>query len=139
LILLAFAMYVRRGVNYAPGKSHARKLTAAMAMPTPKSTPARIRLEPPSPKAKVKPATTMETSDRPRAMVVVNACVRTLTAFSHGDAPVAWASAADARISEQKNVTNSGCSQRERNLFREIFFIAGNFLSADASRSRIGT
>src|SRR5439155_11335891 len=50
------------------GKSQARKLTAAMAMPTPKSTPARTRFEPPSPKAKVRPATTMETSDRPRAI-----------------------------------------------------------------------
>ena len=55
------------------GKSQARKLTAAMAMPTPNRTPAMIFFEPPSPKAKVNPATTMETSERPRAMVVVNA------------------------------------------------------------------
>src|SRR5579885_311713 len=132
-------MYVRRGVNYAPGKSQARKFTAAIAMPTPKSTPARIRFEPPSPKAKVKPATTMETSDRPRAIVVVNACIKTLTAFSQGEAPVAWANAADARISEQVHVMNAGRSQRETNRFRRIFFIAGEFLSDDASRARIGT
>src|SRR5207247_8916468 len=127
------------GFVQAPGKSHARKLTAAMAMPTPKSTPARIRFEPPSPKAKVKPATTIETSDRPRAIVVVNACIKTLTAFSHGEAPVAWANAADARISEQEKVTNAGRSQRETNLFRRIFFIGGEFLSGDARRARIGT
>jgi len=30
-----------------PGKSQARKFTAAIAMPTPKSTPASTRLEPP--------------------------------------------------------------------------------------------
>jgi len=35
------------------GKSQARKLTAAMAMPTPKRTPARTRFEPPSPNANV--------------------------------------------------------------------------------------
>jgi hypothetical protein len=60
-----------------------------MAMPTPKRTPARTRFDPPSPKAKVNPATTIETSDNPRAMVVVNACIKTLTAFSHGEPPVA--------------------------------------------------
>jgi len=31
------------------GKSQAMKLTAAMAMPTPKRTPASTRFEPPSP------------------------------------------------------------------------------------------
>ena len=108
-------------------------------MPTPKSTPARIRFEPPSPKAKVKPATTMDTSDRPRAIVVVNACIKTLTAFSHGEAPVAWANAADARISEQVHVMSAGRSQRETNRFRRIFFIAGEFLSDDASQARIGS
>src|SRR5581483_5804000 len=109
-----------------------------MAMSTPKSTPARMRFEPPAPKAKVKPATTMETSERPRAMVVVNACIKTLTAFSHGEPPAASANAADARISEQEHVTSAGRSQRETNLFRRIFFIAGEFLSDDASRARIG-
>ena len=56
-------------------------------MPTPKSTPARTRFEPPSPKAKVSPATTIATSERPRAMVLVNACCKTLTAFSQGELP----------------------------------------------------
>src|SRR5579872_4783342 len=108
------------------------KLTAAMAMPTPKSTPARIRFDPPSPKAKVKPATTMETSERPRAMVVVNACISTLTAFSQGDAPGAWANAAVARMSDAEKAKNAGRSQRETNLFRRNFFIGGEFLSDDA-------
>src|SRR5256885_826327 len=121
------------------GKSQARKLTAAMAIPTPKSTPASTRFEPPSPKAKVKPATTIETSDNPRAIVVVNACIKTLTAFSHGEPPAAWANAADARISEQEKVTNAGRSQRETNLCRRVFFIGGEFLSDDARGARIGT
>src|SRR5580658_10822874 len=95
-----------RYCGYEAGKSQARKFTAAMAMPTPKSTPASTRFEPPSPNAKVKPATTMETSERPRAMVVVNACIKTLTAFSQGEPPAAWANAADPRISEEENVTN---------------------------------
>src|SRR6266403_6173945 len=78
------------------GKSQARKLTAAMAIPTPKSTPASTRFEPPSPKAKVRPTTTMTTSERPRAMVLVKACCSTLTAFSQGEAPV-WPKAGAAR------------------------------------------
>src|SRR6266567_3745461 len=79
-----------------PGKSHDRKFTAAMAIPTPKSTPASTRFEPPSPKAKVRPATTMATSERPRAVVLVKACCSTLTAFSHGEVPV-WPKAGAAR------------------------------------------
>ena len=125
-------------MNQLPGKSHARKFTAAIAMPTPKRTPASTRFEPPSPKAKVNPATTMETSERPRAMVVVNACIKTLTAFSQGEPPAAWANAADPRTSEEENVTNTGRNQRETNLFRRILFIIGEFLSNDASRTRIG-
>jgi hypothetical protein len=120
------------------GNSQAIKLTAAMAMPTPKSTPARIRLDPPSPKAKVKPATTIETSERPRAIVVVNACIKTFTAFSQGEPPAACANAADARISEKENVTNAGRSQREKNMFRKNFFIAGEFLSEVARCTCIG-
>src|SRR2546428_4857034 len=78
------------------GKSQAMKFTAATAMPTPKRTPARTRFEPPSPKAKVKPASTIATRERPRAMVLVNACMRTFTAFSQGE-PVC-ANAGVARI-----------------------------------------
>ena len=92
------------------GKSHARKFTAAIAMPTPKRTPARTLLDPPSPKANVRPDTTMATSDNPRAMVLVNACCRTPTAFSQGEVPVcAKRGTASTRI--KRNATAS------RNLF----------------------
>ena len=40
-------------------KSHARKLAAPMAMPRPKTIPARAFLLPPSPKANMSPPTTM--------------------------------------------------------------------------------
>jgi hypothetical protein len=39
-------------------------------------------------KANVRPDTTIATSESPRAMVLVNACCSTLTAFSHGELPV---------------------------------------------------
>jgi hypothetical protein len=48
-------------------------------------------------KAKVKPETTMATSDSPRAMVLVKACCRTLPAFSHGELACAKAGAATSR------------------------------------------
>jgi hypothetical protein len=53
--------------------------------------------------------------------VFVNACCRTLTAFSQGDWPFTCANAADARS--------------ETDFFRKAFFIAGEFLSDDASRA----
>jgi hypothetical protein len=71
-------------------------------------------------------------------MVVVNACIRTFTAFSHDELPEVWANAAEARISEQEQVTNAGRSQGTTNLFRRNFFIAGDFLSDDASWARTG-
>jgi len=51
------------------------KLTAPMAMPTPKTIP----------------ATTMATSGSPVAIVPVKAVLRTLTALSHGSLPVDYA------------------------------------------------
>src|SRR5580700_10625209 len=75
------------------GKSQAMKFTAAIAIPTPKRTPARTRFEPPSPNAKVRPDTTIATRESPRAIVLVKACWRTPTAFSHGELPVACAKA----------------------------------------------
>src|ERR1700688_1313486 len=139
LIRLASATCFSFGtcVLQLPGKSHDRKFTAAMAMPTPKSTPASTRFEPPSPKAKVSPATTIATSDSPRAIVLVNACCRTLTAFSQGDWPAACANAAAARIRDAQNAANAGRSQRETDFFRKAFFIDGEFLSKDASQTRI--
>src|SRR5215469_9034943 len=82
--------------SWSHGKSQAKKFTAAMAIPTPKRTPASTRLEPPSPKAKVRPATTMATKERPRAIVLVKACCSTLTAFSHGELPCAKTAAANS-------------------------------------------
>src|SRR5580658_9341093 len=58
---------------------------------------------------------------QPRAMVFVNACCRTLMAFSQRDWPLTCANAADARS--------------ETGFFRKAFFIAGEFLSDDASRA----
>jgi hypothetical protein len=80
------------------------KFTAAMAIPTPKRTPASTRFEPPSPNAKVRPETTMATSERPRAMVLVNEVCRTLTALSQGELPC-WAAAGPARRSARPIVT----------------------------------
>src|SRR5437773_12579459 len=62
------------------------KLTAPIAIPTPKTMPASRRLEPPSPKANVTPPTTIETRLRPRAIGPVKLVMSTLTAFSHGEA-----------------------------------------------------
>src|SRR6267378_3129526 len=93
------------------------KFTAAMAMPTPKSTPARTRFEPPSPNAKVNPDTTIATRERPRAIVLVNAVIKTLTAFSQGELPVACAKAGAAR--SRPTATARAC--RETALSRIAF------------------
>src|SRR5580700_7164691 len=107
--------------NQLPGKSHARKFTAAMAMPTPKRTPASTRFEPPSPKANVSPATTIATSERPRAMVLVNAVINTLTAFSHGELPpCANAGAARNRATVEVRTARVERSQQET-IFERLF------------------
>jgi hypothetical protein len=62
-------------------------------------------------KAKVRPATTMATSERPRAMVLVKACCSTLTAFSQGEAPV-WPNAGAAR----NRATAAVLRNRKRNI-----------------------
>src|SRR5580704_14152653 len=62
------------------------KLTAPMAIPTPNTMPASSRLDPPSPNANVTPPTTIETRLRPRAIGPVKLVIKTLTAFSHGEA-----------------------------------------------------
>src|SRR6266568_3043918 len=112
-----------------PGKSHDRKFTAAMAIPTPKSTPASTRFEPPSPKAKVRPATTMATSERPRAMVLVKACCSTLTAFSHGEVPV-WPKAGAAR----NKATRAVVGNRKRNVDERKRLQRDMFTSTPPSR-----
>src|SRR6266849_11207614 len=103
------------------GKSQALNLTAAMAMPTPKRTPASTRFEPPSPNANVNPETTMATSDGPRAMVLVKACCRTLTAFSHGEFACAKAGTARARVAAA--MPNPRASNRKRRTNRERRFM----------------
>src|ERR1700683_5438015 len=103
-----------------PGKSHARKFTAAMAIPTPKRTPASTRFEPPSPKAKVRPATTIATSERPRAMVLVKAVIKTLTAFSQGE--FRWAKAGAARNSSARETrTARVVRSRRAKIFQDPF------------------
>src|SRR5260370_34373480 len=59
--------------------------TAPIAMPTPKTIPASMRLESPSPKANMSPPTTMATRLKPLAIGLVRAACRTLTAFYHGE------------------------------------------------------
>src|SRR5882724_1155603 len=72
-------------------KSQVRKFTARTAMPSPNTMPAKVRFPPPSPNANVRPPTTMATKAKPFAMGPVNACCKTLTAFSQGEAPPACA------------------------------------------------
>src|SRR5437773_661420 len=109
------------GSIHYPGKSQAMKFTAAMAMPTPNRTPARTRFEPPSPNAKVKPASTIATRERPRAMVLVNACMRTLTAFSQGEPVCANPGAARIKAAARTARFRLMCLSREA--VRESLFI----------------
>jgi hypothetical protein len=74
----------------------------------------------------------------PRAIVLVNAFCRTLTAFSQGDWPLTCANAPDARIRDVENATEADRSRRETAFFRKAFRIVDEFLSDDASRARIG-
>src|SRR6202795_2605608 len=111
------------------------KLTAAIAIPTPKRTPARTRFEPPSPNAKVRPDTTIATRESPRAMVLVKACCRTATAFSHGELPVACAKAGSAR----KRLHAAANKKREREAkgrkrLRQYFVMASPFNCESAGR-----
>jgi hypothetical protein len=70
-----------------------------------------------------------------RAIVFVNAFCRRLTAFSQRDWPLTCANAADARIRDVEDPTETDRSQREADFFRKAFFIADEFLSDDASRA----
>ena len=92
-------------------------VTAEIAMPTPNSTPAIMRLESPSPNAKVRPAITIETSERPLAIGPVKALIKTSTAFSHGDCAKAGTAKIDAATVAAKKRRNVGV---ETNLGREI-------------------
>src|ERR1700677_3414447 len=72
-------------------------------------------------KANVRPATTMATSERPRAMVLVKAVIRTLTAFSQGEAPCANAGAAKSNVKPSE--TRGERSQQLRTYLRRNSFI----------------
>src|ERR1700733_16323607 len=117
LIRLVSTMCLSRSKNpdHAPGKSHARKFTAAIAIPTPNNTPASTRFEPPSPNANVSPETTIATSESPRAIVLVKAVISTLTAFSHGELP--WAKAGIASKSTKQIAING---ERGEKLARQL-------------------
>src|ERR1700730_1259917 len=118
------------------GKSQVRKFTAAIAIPTPKSTPARMRFEPPSPNANVSPPTTIATSDSPRAIVLVNASCKTLTAFSQGEFPCAKAGAA------RNNPATTMHAWREtsfsRIAFRQIVLMLESSFALDRGARLVG-
>src|SRR5712691_4406741 len=57
----------------AQGQSQLMKLTAPIAMPMPKTIPASILFDSPSPKANMRPPTTMATRLKPRAIGPVKA------------------------------------------------------------------
>jgi hypothetical protein len=89
------------------GKSQFMKVTAPIAMPTPKRIPANMRLWPPeSSKAQTRPPTTIATRLNPRAMVVVIEVCRAFTACSHGDC-------AKAGIATNKSDAAVGDSARQ--------------------------
>ena len=106
-----YASPCRTPVFQVPGKSQDRKFTAAMAIPAPKSTPADTRFG---------PGHDNRNQGHPPSNRARTRC-RTLTPFSQGDWPFTCANAADAR---------SGTD-----FFRKAFFLAGEFLSDDASRA----
>src|SRR5260370_33565965 len=93
------------------GNSQAMKLTAPIAMPTPKTMPASIRLDSPSPKANMSPPTTIATRLKPRAMGPVNADWRTLTAVSQGES--AWAGTANRTVPRTATAIGGGRSRRQ--------------------------
>jgi hypothetical protein len=57
--------------------------------------------------ANVRPETTIATRDSPRAIVLVNACCNTLTAFSHGELACAKTGAARRRPRNVKSTTRA--------------------------------
>src|SRR5579859_609913 len=76
-------MEVRPALDY--GNSQDMKFTSPTAMPTPKITPDKVRLAAPSPKANIRPPTTLATSAKPVAIGPVKAVCNACTACVHGD------------------------------------------------------
>ena len=118
-----------------PGKSQDRKFTAAMAIPTPKSTPASTRFEPPFTDGEGEPGHDNRNQGQPRAIVLVNAFCRRLTAFSQGDWPLTCANAADARIRDVENATEADRSQRETDFFGRLSSLPASSFQDDASQA----
>src|SRR2546423_12811482 len=79
------------------------KFTAPTAIPTPKITPESVRLAAPSPKANIKPPTTIATSASPVAIGPVNAVWSDCTAWVHGDV-VDWPKTSSASAIHAANV-----------------------------------
>src|SRR5580700_1603612 len=73
-------------------------------------------------KAKVRPATTIATSERPRAIVLVKAVWSTLTAFSHGEAP-AWARTGDASTSKAIKTSAGRRARRKHSGYLGVGFM----------------
>jgi len=73
-------------------------------------------------KAKVRPETTMATRESPRAMVLVNACCKTLTAFSQGE--FACANAGAVRKSPSKEARTRRPERIRRWAMTQSFFIS---------------
>src|ERR1043165_871329 len=90
------------------------KFTAPTAMPTPKITPDKVRLAAPSPKANIRPPTTIATSAKPVAIGPVNAVCHACTACVHGEG-VDWAKTSSANAVQAANVN---AAFRKRCLFR---------------------
>jgi hypothetical protein len=83
-----------------------------------------VRLD--GPKAKVRPETTMATSESPRAMVLVKACCSTFTALSHGE--FACAKAGTARARPNAAIANPYATNRRRRTMPERCFMGALLL-----------
>jgi hypothetical protein len=88
-------------------------------------------------KAKVRPDTTIATSDNPRAMVLVKAVSRTLTAFSHGELPCARADPANTRV-RPIAITRWRCHEGTRSLRRNRLIMEFSLVFEITKRKRRG-
>src|SRR5260370_15100895 len=75
---------------------------------------------------------------QPRAIVLVNAFCRTLTAFSQGDWPLTCANAPDARIRDVENATEADRSQRETDFFGRLSSLPASSFQMTRAVHRIG-
>src|SRR5438876_1658841 len=90
------------------------KFTAPTAMPTPKITPDKVRLAAPSPKANIRPPTTIATSAKPVAIGPVKAVCNACTACVHGEV----VDCAKTSSASAVQVANVKAAFRKRCLFR---------------------